>query len=111
MRAVLAFRAEDPKLHQALLDAIPLVGRYYDLRERGAQSAMRLRELFAAALPALRSGPSLDELVFVVANATHSLTHEGLLPRPATLDDERLAREIVRLVLGYLHAVRGSDGG
>jgi len=110
VRAVLAFRAEDPKLHQALLDAIPLVGRYYDLRQRGAQGAMRLRELFGAALPSQAGGPSLNELVFIVGNATHSLTHEGLLPRPATLDDARLGREIVRLVLGYLQAVRSADG-
>jgi len=71
---------------------------------------MRLRELFGAALPSQAGGPSLNELVFIVGNATHSLTHEGLLPRPATLDDARLGREIVRLVLGYLQAVRSADG-
>ena len=60
--------------------------------------------------PAQAGGPSLDELVFIVANATHSLTHEGLSQRPTTLDDERLAREIVRLALGYLHAVWSTTG-
>ena len=69
-----------------------------------------MRELFSAVLPAQAGGPSLDELVFIVGNATHSLTREGLLPRPTTLDDERLAREIVRLVLGYLQAVCSTTG-
>jgi hypothetical protein len=43
----------------------------------------------------------------VLVNAIHSLTHDGVLRRPKTLDDETLAREIERLALGYLKPVRG----
>lgn len=102
IRAVLAFRALHPKLHPALLEVIPIVGRYYDLRARGVESAARLRVMLEAFYVPRDGGPDLDELVFIVANATHALTHEGLLRRPASLDDDRLAHEIARLWLRYL---------
>jgi hypothetical protein len=38
----------------------------------------------------------------VLANSIHSLTHDGVLPRPPDLDDEALVREVMRLVRGYL---------
>ena len=69
MRATLAFRAQDPALHQALLDVIPVIGRYYDLRRRGVESAMRLRELLAPAYVAPPEGPTLDEVVFNLREA------------------------------------------
>jgi hypothetical protein len=47
----------------------------------------------------------LDEVVFVIANATHALTHEGLLPRPAGMSDARVVEEATRLVLAYLAAL------
>jgi len=99
------FRATKPQLHQALLDVIPMVGRYYDLRQRGVQSASRLRDLLGVMYVAPQARPRLDEVVFVVANATHALTHEGLLKRPEGFDDARLAREITRMVCGYLRAI------
>ncbi len=104
--AVLAFRAREPALFAALLEAIPHVGRYYDLRARGRRAAERLRGLLALFHEPTAEGPTLDELTFVIANAVHSLTHEGLLGRPATMDDDKLAREATRLVLAYLTALR-----
>jgi AcrR family transcriptional regulator len=104
VRAVLAFRALHPQLQPLLVEVIPIVGRYYDLRQRGVRTTERLRLLLSAFYVPADGRPSLDELVFVVANATHALTHEGLLPRPASLDDERLANEIARLLVGYLEA-------
>jgi AcrR family transcriptional regulator len=100
--AVLAFRATEPALHQALTNIIPIVGRYDDLRDRGARTALLLRALLEPVYRPEDGRPSLDELVFMVANATHALTHEGLLPRPASLSDERLSSEITRLWVGYL---------
>jgi AcrR family transcriptional regulator len=104
--AVLSFRAQDPALQDALLDAIPLVGRYYDLRARGAAAAKMLRALMEPHFVQLEGGPNLDELVFVCGNATHALTHEGLLRRPAGMSDAHLATEIKRLLGAYLQALR-----
>jgi AcrR family transcriptional regulator len=105
VRAVLDFRALDRALFERLLAVIPHVGRYYDLRARGQDTALRLRAMLEPFVGSTPGGPTLDELVFVIANATHALTHEGLLPRPTTLSDERLADEIARLLLGYLDSL------
>jgi AcrR family transcriptional regulator len=106
--AVLAFRAHDPALFRALLEAIPHVGRYYDLRARGQRAAEKLQAMLALFHRPSPDGPTLDELTFVIANAVHSLTHEGLLARPTTMDDGKLAREATRLVLAYLGALRST---
>ena len=103
--AVLAFRAENAPLQDALLASIPHVGRYYDLRERGARVAERLRLLLGMLYEERTGRPTLDEVTFVVANAIHSLTHEGLLRRPATMTDERLGCEAARLALAYVRAI------
>ena len=100
--AVLAFRALDPELHQALTSVIPIVGRFDDLRNRGARTAAHLRTLLEPLYRPKEGTPSLDELIFIVGNATHSLTHEGLLRRPESFSDQRLAEEISRLWTSYL---------
>ncbi|MCB9636614.1 MAG: TetR/AcrR family transcriptional regulator [Sandaracinus sp.] len=110
IRGVLAFRGQDPALQQALLDVLPNVDSHAlleALRERGREVAQQLRAILALVYSPASDGPSLDELVFIVGNATHSLTHEGLIVRPASFDETRLGTEITRLVLGYVHACRG----
>ena len=87
-----------------------MVGRYDDLRDRGARTARLLRSLLEPVYRPMQGAPSLDELVFMVGNATHSLTHEGLLPRPTSLSDARLATEITRLWVGYLGLTGGAGG-
>jgi AcrR family transcriptional regulator len=101
--AVLAFRADHRPLFDALLRVIPLLGRYDDLRARGARSAAALQALLAPMLTGV--SVDLDEVVFVIANATHALTHEGLLPRPPGMSDARVVEEATRLVLAYLAAL------
>lgn len=103
VRATLEFRADHRALYQCLLALIPRVGRYYDLRARGIATAEGLKRLLAPYFPT-SSGDDLDAIVYVIANATHALTHEGLLARPASMNDEDLAREATRLVVAWLHA-------
>jgi AcrR family transcriptional regulator len=102
--AVLAYRADHRALYDALLAVIPVVGRFYDLRARSAASAARTRAILATHLDG--AGVDLDEVTYVIVNATHAITHEGLLQRPKTLTDERLAEEATRVVLAYLQALR-----
>jgi AcrR family transcriptional regulator len=106
---LLSFKAQDPKLQKALAEAVGRLGRYDDLAERGRAAAARLKALLAPLHRSVPGGPDLDTLVFVVGNAIHSLTHEGVLARPPTLDDRVLAREVMRLVRGYLAAIPGPD--
>ena len=107
VRGVLAFRGRDAALQQALLDVLPHVDSHAlleALRERGREVAQHLRAILALVYAPSGDGPSLDELVFVIGNATHSLTHDGMIPRPTSFDEKRLGTEITRLVIGYVHA-------
>jgi len=103
IRATLAFRADHRALYECLLALIPRVGRYYDLRVRGVATAEGLKLLLAPHFPAA-SDDDLDAMVYVIANATHALTHEGLLARPASMDDDTLTREATRLVVAWVRA-------
>ncbi|MFT3710067.1 MAG: TetR/AcrR family transcriptional regulator [Archangium sp.] len=101
IRSVLAFQKLEGPLMKRGLEAMPFLGRYPALSERVRATSTFLRGLLephAGALP----GVDLDLATHVLTNAIHSLTHDGILPRPDTLDDETLTREIMKLVRGYL---------
>ncbi len=98
IEGTMAFRADHRALFNTLLTVIPVVGRYYDLRARGAAVAALMRSL----MPGDVDDVTADTVVFVVANAVHAVTHEGLVPRPDTLSDEAVAAEAIRLALAYL---------
>lgn len=98
IEGTMAFRADHRELFSTLLAVIPQVGRYYDLRARGAATAALMRHLFPGDL----DDDTADAVVFVVANAVHAVTHEGLVPRPPSLSDDGVAAEATRLALAYL---------
>lgn len=101
VESALAFQAERRPLHRALLDAMPHVGRHDLLVDRVRASALGLRHLLERHRAQI-AHDDLDLATHVVVNAIHSVTHDGILRRPDALDDARLAREVERLVLGYL---------
>jgi hypothetical protein len=97
----LAFRATAPELHQALLLQLPHIGRFDQLRhqvETAAQGLVTLLERFQSRLP----HGDVELARFVLVNAIHSVTHDGVLRPPACVDDERLVDAVMRLVRGYL---------
>ncbi len=105
VRGALAFRATDAVLHRALLEQVPHIGRFEALRqqvESAAEGLVTLLESFRDRLP--------DEDVatarFVLVNTIHSLTHEGALRPPESVDDEQLVAAIMRLVRGYLRPAK-----
>lgn len=100
-RLPLEQQARDPALHRALLDAMPHVGRHPALVARVRATAVGLRALLARHAEEIEH-PDLDRATHVLVNAVHSLTHDGVLPRPASCSDEALAEEIRRLMVGYL---------
>ena len=105
--SVLAFQRAEGPLMRRTLEALQHLGRFEVLQRRAADAAAVLRGL----LEAHRETLALDDpalATHVLANAVHSLTHDGVLPRPASLDDDTLLRELVRLCLGYLG--QGSRG-
>ena len=83
------------------LEAMAFLGRYPSLAARVNEAVQLLRSLLQAHRGSITVS-DLDLATHVLTNAMHSLTHDGVLPRPATLDDETLVREVLRLCLGYL---------
>ncbi len=104
VRSTLAFQRSEGPLMRATLSAMPLVGHHPLLVERVRQASEGLRGLLEAHRDRWPK-TDLELVTHVLVNAIHSLTHDGIFPRPPTLDDEKLATEIIRLVCSYLAAL------
>jgi len=105
MRGTLEFQRREGALMRVLLECLPHLGRHSLLVERVKQMAGLLRGLFEEHRDEVEH-EDLDLVVHVVVNAVHSLTHDGVLVRPESLDDETLARELRRLIAGYVRPPR-----
>jgi AcrR family transcriptional regulator len=101
VESVVAFQREEGPLMRRCLEAMAFLGRYPALAERTQRPIAFLRMLFESHRHEL-AVDDLDLATHVVANAMHSLTHDGIVPRPESLDDETLVREVMRLTMGYL---------
>ncbi len=101
VRSALAFQRAEGPIMRATLEAMPFLGRYPALAERVQQLALVVRQLLEAYRSTI-THPDLDMATHVLINCLHSLTHDGILPRPALLDDESLEAEVLRFVRGYL---------
>ncbi len=99
--AIVDFQKAEGPLMRATLSALQHLGRYEELADRARQAAKVLEGVLELHRHRLAL-PDVALATHVLANAIHSLTHDGVLPRPATLDDETLLRELDRLMLGYL---------
>lgn len=99
--AVIDFQSREGPLMRRGLEALQHLGRYAVLSERAARAASLIRALLEPYSREL-GGVDLDLATHVLANSIHSLTHDGVLPRPPTLDDATLKRAVLRLVCGYL---------
>ncbi len=103
VRSIVDFQRSEGALMRRSLEAMAHVGRYPSLAAKAAESAAFLKGLLEAHRSELVVS-DLDLATHVVANALHSLTHDGVLPRPPRLDDETLVREATRLAVRYLMA-------
>jgi AcrR family transcriptional regulator len=101
IRSTLAFQRQDGALMREALRAMPHVGRHALLTERVGSMVAVMRAWMTAKMPDVPPR-ELDVLLHVLSNAIHSLTHDGVLARPAWMDDETLATALVKLVRGYL---------
>ncbi len=100
--ALLGFQAQEGPLMRQTLAALQHLGRYARLAERAAGGAQLLRAVLEAYRASIDPQVDLDLATHVLSNAIHSLTHDGVLPRPPSLGDVALRRELQRLIRGYL---------
>lgn len=105
LESILAFQRQEGPLMRQLLDALVHIGRFESLAAKAERAAQFLRELLAAH-PDRIAAHDVDVATHVLANAIHSLTHDGVLRRPPTLSDDVLLEHLERLVLGYLRRQR-----
>ncbi|MBL8950056.1 MAG: TetR/AcrR family transcriptional regulator [Myxococcaceae bacterium] len=105
VRGTLEFQRREGRLMRVLLECLPHLGRHALLVERVAGLASVMRGMLEERRAEV-AHDDLDLVVHVIVNAVHSLTHDGVLARPASLDDETLAREIRRLIAGYVRPAR-----
>lgn len=100
VRLLLAYQRERGPVMRQAMAAVPQLGRHPALVARAAALAAFLR----AQLEPQTTVRAVDPTVatFVLGNAIHSITHDGVFPRLDDMDDEKLACEIGRLVRGYL---------
>lgn len=101
LRSLLEFQRREGALMRRTLEALAFLGRYPSLGARVRDTSQLVQGLLARH----RGAVAVDDpqlATHVLTNALHSLTHDGVLPRPASLDDETLLREAMRLVRGYL---------
>lgn len=105
VRSVIAFQRQEGELMRRTLAAMPFLGRYPALSARARDAAGFVRQLLELHQTTLRLS-DLDLATHVLANTMHSLTHDGVLARPESLDDETLEREVLHVVHGYLARAR-----
>jgi AcrR family transcriptional regulator len=101
----LEFQRREGELMRAALEAMPHLGRHQLLVERVQAVSQMLSQVLELHKDRLPHG-DIALITHVLVNALHSLTHDGVLPRPPALDDATLAREALALVRGYLTAPR-----
>lgn len=102
VRSVVDFQRSEGLLMRRTLEAMSFLGRYPTLAARVNDNVELLRSLLEARRASLPRGLTPDVAAHVLTNSIHSLTHDGVLQRPGSLDDATLVHEVMRLVRGYL---------
>ncbi|MBL9038724.1 MAG: TetR/AcrR family transcriptional regulator, partial [Archangium sp.] len=108
VRSLLAFQRAEGSLMRHTLASLQHLGRFESLKDKAQRAGEFLHAVLERHRGAL-AGRDLDLVAHVLANAVHSLTHDGIFPRPDTLDDDTLATELSRLMRGYLGLNQRSD--
>jgi len=93
----------DPRLHRALVEQVPRVGRLENVRAIDREAYTLIRAYLEAHRDELRV-VDLDVASFVCVATVEALTHAAVVNRPEVLSDKSgvFAEEVTRLVVGYL---------
>ena len=94
----------DPRLHRALVEQVPRVGRLENIRALDREAYALIRAYLEAHRDELRVA-DLELASFVCVATVEALTHAAVLNRPDVLGDHAagvFTDEVTRLVVGYL---------
>jgi len=93
----------DPRLHRALVEQVPRVGRLENIRALDREAYALIRAYLEVHRDELRVA-DLELASFVCVATVEALTHAAVLNRPDVLSDKAgvFTDEVTRLVVGYL---------
>ena len=103
VRVMIDAHRVDPRLHRALVEQVPRVGRLENVRAIDREAYTLIRAYLEAHRDELRV-VDLDVASFVCVATVEALTHAAVVNRPEVLSDKSgvFAEEVTRLVVGYL---------
>jgi AcrR family transcriptional regulator len=103
VRVMIDAHRVDPRLHRALVEQVPRVGRLENIRAIDREAYTLIRAYLEAHRDELRVA-DLDVASFVCVSTVEALTHAAVVNRPEVLSDKSgvFADEVTRLVVGYL---------
>jgi AcrR family transcriptional regulator len=103
VRVMIDAHRVDPRLHRALVEQVPRVGRLENIRAIDREAYALIRAYLEAHRDELRIA-DLDVASFVCVATVEALTHAAVVNRPDVLADKSgvFADEVTRLVVGYL---------
>jgi len=103
VRVMIDAHRVDPRLHRALVEQVPRVGRLENVRAIDREAYTLIRAYLEAHREELRVA-DLDVASFVCVATVEALTHAAAVDRPEVLSDKSgvFADEVTRLVVGYL---------
>ncbi|HEX8784490.1 MAG TPA: TetR/AcrR family transcriptional regulator [Steroidobacteraceae bacterium] len=103
VRVMIDAHRVDPRLHRALVEQVPRVGRLENIRAVDREAYALIRAYLEAHRSELRVA-DLDVASFVCVATVEALTHAAVVNRPDVLSDKAgvFTDEVTRLVVGYL---------
>ena len=103
VRVMIDAHRVDPRLHRALVEQVPRVGRLENIRALDREAYALIRAYLEAHRDELRVA-DLDVASFVCVATVEALTHSAVVNRPDVLADKSgvFTEEVTRLVVGYL---------
>jgi AcrR family transcriptional regulator len=103
VRVMIDAHRVDPRLHRAIVEQVPRVGRLDNIRAIDREAYALIRAYLEAHRQELGIA-DLDLAAFVCVATVEALTHAAVVNRPDVLSDKAgmFTDEVTRLVVGYL---------
>lgn len=91
----------DPKLHGVLTEQVQSLGRFRWQDEFAERVTARVRALLEARKSEL-AVKDLDLATYVLTRTVEACVHDGVTARPQEMTNGALARDLTRMIMGYL---------
>jgi len=104
IKAGVAAHRLDPALHKILFEQVPRIGRIGHVMDTGREVTSLVETFLRRHAAALRPGLDLAIAAIIVETAAEAIVHKCVVERPDLLEQQRVDREVVDLIVRYLRA-------